>query len=58
MLIPSFVGLFLTQIKATLSQKKGFIVWYLLISLGVLGVFYLIYFLFWAEIKGWFRDGH
>lgn len=58
MLIPRFLSIFLTQIKSTLSQKKGFIVWYLLISVAVIGVFYLIYFLFWAEIKGWFRDGH
>jgi|GEM_PF-1985519 len=58
MFIPLFLKPFLAQIHSTLSQKKGFIVFYLVISVAVIGVFYLIYFLFWAEIKGWYRDGH
>lgn len=53
-----FVSLLAAQSKGLIEKKRGFIVWYLLGAVAAIGVFYLIYFIFWNEIKGWFIDGH
>jgi len=43
--------------KKNLSSARGFMFWYLASAIAALGVFYLIFFFFWSEIKSWFAAG-
>lgn len=43
--------------KRVLSDKRGNMIWYLLAAIGGIVIFYLIFFLLWGHIKGWFVNG-
>ncbi|HTL48866.1 MAG TPA: hypothetical protein VL688_12470 [Verrucomicrobiae bacterium] len=45
-------------LEARFGNARGNIIWYLVAGLAGVGIFYLIYFLFWTEIKRWFVQGH
>jgi len=40
-----------------IRDSRGNIVWYLVAGVAGIGVFYLIFFIFWTKIKGWFING-
>lgn len=58
MLIFDYLRYYLFRAKSLLGNRKGFMIWYLLAAIAAIGVFYLIYFIFWAQIKRWFVEGH
>lgn len=43
--------------ETRLRDRRGNIVWYLAAGVGGIVVFYIVFFLFWTEIKRWFVQG-
>ena len=43
--------------RKNLGSARGFMFWYLASAIAAIGIFYLIFFFFWSEIKSWFEAG-